>query len=171
MPSTLVALAAAGALTLTACGGGDGSDDSSKKDSVPKSTANDINATDRANLKTGGTLNWPLGEIAENFNYNEIDGTLADGYDVEKALMPIIMKSDAAGTVSPDPDYVTSAKVDENSGKQVVTYEINPKAKWSDGTAISYKDFMAQWTALNGKNSKYKISTSTGYELIKNVAK
>jgi peptide/nickel transport system substrate-binding protein len=61
--------------------------------------------------------------------------------------------------------------VDSSSGKQVVTYEINPKARWSDGTAISYKDFMAQWTALNGKNSKYKISLSTGYELIKNVAK
>ena len=170
-PLTLVALVAAGALTLTACGGGDGSDDSSKKDSVPKSTANDINATDRSELKTGGTLNWPLGEIAENFNYNEIDGALADGDAVDKALMPYIMKSDAAGTVTPDPDYLTSAKVDDSSGTQVVTYEINPKAKWSDGTAISYQDFAAQWTALNGKNTQYKISSSTGYELIKSVAK
>jgi peptide/nickel transport system substrate-binding protein len=61
--------------------------------------------------------------------------------------------------------------VDDSSGQQVVTYEINPKAKWSNGTAISYKDFVAQWTALNGKNSKYKISSSTGYELISTVAK
>jgi peptide/nickel transport system substrate-binding protein len=171
MPVTLITLVTAGALTLTACSGGSGSKDTSKKGSVPKSTSNDIKATDRSKLKQGGTVNWPLGEIAENFNYNEIDGTLADGSDVEKALMPIIMKSDAAGNVTPDPDYLTSAKVDSSSGKQVVTYEINPKAKWSDGTAISYKDFMAQWTALNGKNSKYKISASTGYELIKNVAK
>ncbi|WP_405723723.1 ABC transporter family substrate-binding protein [Streptomyces sp. NBC_01537] len=167
----LITLVTTGALTLTACGGGSDTKDDGKKTSVPKSTANNIAATDRTKLKQGGTLNWPLGEIAENFNYNEIDGTLSDGFDVERALMPIIMKSDATGTVSPDPDYLTSAKVDESSGKQVVTYEINPKAKWSDGTAISYKDFLAQWTALNGKNTKYKISSSTGYNLIASVAK
>jgi peptide/nickel transport system substrate-binding protein len=167
----LITLVTTGALTLTACGGGSDTKDDGKKTSVPKSTANNIAATDRTKLKQGGTLNWPLGEIAENFNYNEIDGTLDDGFAVERALMPIIMKADATGTVSPDPDYLTSAKVDESSGKQVVTYEINPKAKWSDGTAISYKDFVAQWTALNGKNNKYKISSSTGYNLISSIAK
>ncbi|WP_405590774.1 ABC transporter family substrate-binding protein [Streptomyces sp. NBC_01190] len=172
MSVAVVALATAGTLALTACGGGDGKSDAGpKKNSVPKSSVNDISATDRGQLKQGGTLNWPLGEIAENFNYNEIDGTLADGLDVERALMPITMLSDAAGTVSPNPDYLTSATADDSSGKQVVTYEINPKAKWSDGTPMSWKDFEASWKAMNGKDKKYKISSSTGYELIASVAK
>ncbi|MDX3078659.1 ABC transporter family substrate-binding protein, partial [Streptomyces sp. MI02-7b] len=133
--AVMVALATAGALVLTACGGGDEKADAGpKKNSVPKSDANNIKATDRDQLKQGGTLKWPVGEIAENFNYGEVDGALADGFDVERALLPITMLSDAAGNVSPNPDYLTSAKVDDSSGKQVVTYEINPKAKWSDGT-------------------------------------
>ncbi|MFD3451846.1 ABC transporter family substrate-binding protein [Streptomyces sp. NPDC058691] len=168
----MVALATAGALVLTACGGDDGGDSAAaKKNSVPKSSANNIKATDRDQLKEGGTLNWPVAEIAENFNYNEVDGTLADGLDVERALIPITMLSDATGTVTPNPDYLTSAKVDDSSGKQVVTYEINPKAKWSDGTALSWKDWEASWKAMNGKDAKYKISSSTGYELISSVAK
>ncbi|MGW3247709.1 ABC transporter family substrate-binding protein [Streptomyces sp. NPDC001070] len=172
MSVAVVALATASALTLTACGGGDGkSDAAAKKNSVPKSSVNNIKATDRDQLKAGGTLNFPLGEIAENFNYNEIDGTLSDGYDVERALMPIVMMSDATGTVTPNPDYLSSAKVDDSSGTQVVTYEINPKAKWSDGTPLSWKDFEASWKAGNGKDSKYKVSSTTGYELIKSVAK
>ena len=167
----LVALTTAGALTLTACGGDDKTSASPTKTSVPKSSANDINAQPRSALKTGGTLSWPLGEIPENFNYGQINGTLSDGNDVEKAVLPVLMKADASGTVSPDPDYLTSATVNDSSGKQVVTYEINPKAKWSDGTALSYKDFVANWTALNGKNTKYQISSSTGYSLIKSVTK
>lgn len=172
MSIAVVALATASALTLTACGGGDGRHDAAaKENSVPKSSVNNIKATDRDQLKQGGTLNFPVGEIAENFNYNEIDGTLADGYDVERALMPIVMMSDATGTVTPNPDYLTSAKVANDGGKQVVTYEINPKAKWSNGDALSWKDFEASWKAGNGKNSKYKVSSTTGYELISSVAK
>ncbi|MET9876601.1 ABC transporter family substrate-binding protein [Actinacidiphila glaucinigra] len=171
MSVAVVALATASALTLTACGGGDGKSTASKKDSVPKSSVNNIKATDRDQLKQGGTLNWPIGEIAENFNYNQVDGTLADGFDVERAVMPIIMMSDATGTVTPNPDYLTSAEASDSSGKQVVTYKINPKAKWSDGTPLSWKDFEASWKALNGKDAKYKISSSTGYELISSVAK
>ncbi|MFF4649622.1 ABC transporter family substrate-binding protein [Streptomyces sp. NPDC001380] len=168
----LVATIATSALCLTACSSGDGGKGSSSSSKpLPKSNANNVNPVDRAQLKQGGTLNWPLGEIAENFNYNEIDGTLSDGLDVEHALMPVTMIADATGTVSPDPNYLTDAKADSSSGKQVVTYHINPKAKWSDGKPLSYKDFEAQWKALNGKDKKYKISSSTGYELITSVAK
>ncbi|MEU8952219.1 ABC transporter family substrate-binding protein [Streptomyces sp. NPDC048489] len=136
---------------------------------MPKPAANSIKSTARDQLKQGGVLKWPLSEIAENFNYNELDGALADGLAIERALMPIVMISDATGTVSPNSDYLTSAKLNERSGKQVVTYEINPKARWSDGTPLSWKDFEASWTALSGKNNKYKISSSAGYELISSV--
>ena len=47
--------------------------------------------------------------------------------------------------------------------------KLNPKAKWSDGTPITWQDFQAQAAALTGKASGYKISGSQGYDQIKSV--
>ena len=55
--------------------------------------------------------------------------------------MPYAFIADKTAKVAPNPDYVTSAKADTSSGKQVVTIELNPKAKWSDGTPITEKDY------------------------------
>jgi len=52
-----------------------------------------------------------------------------------------------------------------------VTYEINPKAIWYDGTPITWQDFYWQWKSNNGLNKAYQISGSQGYEDIDNVAK
>jgi peptide/nickel transport system substrate-binding protein len=53
----------------------------------------------------------------------------------------------------------------------VITYTINPKATWSNGTPITYRDFQAYWQALNGTNPAYQIATTTGYEDISSVAR
>src|SRR4030095_12614921 len=55
------------------------------------------------------------------------------------------------------------------SPKQVVTYKLNPKAVWYDGTPISAADFIAQWKALNGTNPAYQTSSNTGYNQIESV--
>ena len=55
--------------------------------------------------------------------------------------------------------------------KQAVTYNINPKAIWYDGTPITWEDFHWQWRARNGSNKAYQISSSTGYSDIENVAR
>ena len=51
----------------------------------------------------------------------------------------------------------------------MVTYELNPKAIWYDGTPITAADYIAQWKASNGTNHAYQISASSGYDQIESV--
>jgi peptide/nickel transport system substrate-binding protein len=54
----------------------------------------------------------------------------------------------------------------KESPKQVVTYKINPKAVWSDGTPITSKDFKYLWDQIvNGAD----IYDTTGYASIESV--
>jgi peptide/nickel transport system substrate-binding protein len=122
-------------------------------------------------VKDGGTLTWALTGMPANFNYNNVDGTEEDNFRVVSALLPapFDFKADASPVVKKE--YVESAEVTSTSPKQVVTYKLNPKAKWSDGTPITWADYEAQWKAVNGTNEAFTISGSQGYEDIESVAK
>lgn len=164
----LTATALAVALGASACSS---SKSTSTPKAAPKSTVNDTNPVDRAKLKQGGTLAWPIDQYSTQWNYNEVDGTEASTDNVMRAVIPYLFHFDAGGTPTVDSDYLagepTLATV---GGKQTVTYELNPKAKWSDGTPISEADFAAQWKALNGKNTAFDVASTTGYSQISNVA-
>ncbi|HEV7806680.1 MAG TPA: ABC transporter family substrate-binding protein [Solirubrobacteraceae bacterium] len=128
----------------------------------------DIATTPRDQVKQGGTLRWPLDQFSTQWNYNQLDGTTNATNDVAGALMPYIYDYDEDASVRPDPNYLTSAEVSE-SGKQVVTLKINPKAKWSNDRAISWEDFETQWKALRSAENGFTISSSTGYERVGSV--
>lgn len=130
---------------------------------------NDINPTPASSLASGGTLNWPLSELPQNYNYNSNVGSLADEGSLIYAVMPTLFNFNALGQPVLDTDYLTSAAI-TSSSPQVVTYEINPKATWSDGTAITAADFIAQWKALNGKDATFNAATTAGYSSISSVA-
>ena len=51
----------------------------------------------------------------------------------------------------------------------MVKYHINPKAVWSDGTPITYEDFVGMFTALNGKNAAFKPMSTSGYDQIQSA--
>jgi peptide/nickel transport system substrate-binding protein len=172
----LVALAAAVGLIFTACGSGGGSTKENGASAGsgkggPSSTAYDINAVSREKVPQGGTLRWPLDQIPPNLNYNEVDGTLRDTTDIMNALMPSIFIFDAASVPTVNKNYADSAELTAKDPKQVITYKLNPKATWSDGTPITEADFEAQWKADRDPNSGYKISSANGYEKIESVAK
>ncbi|MDQ1506793.1 MAG: glutathione transport system substrate-binding protein [Actinomycetota bacterium] len=174
--SRLVALAAAVGLIFTACGSGGGSTKENGASAGsgkggPSSTAYDINAVSREKVPQGGTLRWPLDQIPPNLNYNEVDGTLRDTTDIMNALMPSIFTFDAASVPTVNKNYADSAELTAKDPKQVITYKLNPKATWSDGTPITEADFEAQWKADRDPNSGYKISSANGYEKIESVAK
>ncbi|MDQ1487544.1 MAG: glutathione transport system substrate-binding protein [Actinomycetota bacterium] len=174
--SRLVALAAAVGLIFTACGSGGGSTKENGASAGsgkggPSSTAYDINAVAREKVPQGGTLRWPLDQIPPNLNYNEVDGTLRDTTDIMNALMPSIFTFDAASVPTVNKNYADSAELTAKDPKQVITYKLNPKATWSDGTPITEADFEAQWKADRDPNSGYKISSANGYEKIESVAK
>ena len=165
--AVVLALLLAGA----GCSGGGGS--KSASGSTPKAPTglNDIVPTDRADMADGGKLTWPIDTFPVNFNLNELDGALADGAVIMGAIMPGMFNIDAQGHPSVNPDYLTSAVLTATQPKQVVTYKVNPKAAWEDGTPITEADFEAQWKTMSGKNHAFQIVTSTGYENIESVAK
>jgi peptide/nickel transport system substrate-binding protein len=154
---------------LAGCGGGSDSDNGGGGGGEQASaTTNEINPVDRGELADGGDLRWPLGEIPPNFNYHQFDGTLDDNSDVIEALMPSAFEFAADAEPSVNEDYFTSIELTSDD-PQVVTYDINPDATWSDGTPITAADLIAQWQALNGTNPAYNISSSNGYDQMKSV--
>jgi peptide/nickel transport system substrate-binding protein len=169
-------LVAALAMVVAACGGSSGGGGGSASNAKPTKNQEasaqkqiDINEQPLSKLKKGGTVRWAVDQFSTQWNYNQLNGPEASTADVLYGVMPYAFIADKTAKVAPNPDYVTSAKATQTGGKQVVTIELNPKAKWSDGTPITEKDYETQWKALQGKSSAYQISSSTGYEQISSV--
>jgi peptide/nickel transport system substrate-binding protein len=168
----VVAAAVTGSLSLVSCGGGGGSGDGSGSSAGGQSKtiqAFDINPQPRDKVKDGGTLRWGINEFPSQWNRNHVDGNLAMAAVISNALLPSPFISNEKAEISVDHDYVLDAKVTAKSPKQVVTYTLNPKAKWSNGQPITWADYQAQWQALNGKNPDFHIVSSTGYQDIEKV--
>jgi peptide/nickel transport system substrate-binding protein len=157
-------LLAASALALSACGGGGGAPPARALGST------DINPQPRDNIRDGGDLRIPLSLLPSNFNYNEVDGPGVDLGSIDDAVLPRMFNSLADGGVAVNTDYLTSAEL-TSTAPQVVTYTINPKAVWSDGTPITWRDFQIYWQALNGTNPAYQVAGTNGYSDINSVAR
>jgi peptide/nickel transport system substrate-binding protein len=173
--SLLAVLVSATAFVVAACGGSDsgggsggGNAKPTKQQEASATKQIDINEQPLDKVKQGGTIRWAVDQLSTQWNYNQINGPNAATAQVLYGVMPYVFIADKTATTNPNPDYLTSAKAD-NTGKQVVTMEINPKAKWSDGTPITEKDFETQWQALKDPTSKYQIASSTGYDRIESV--
>lgn len=154
-------------LLVAACGGGA----KAPQKSAPSATTNQINALSRNMVKDGGTLTWAFDLMPANFNANQLDGASLNGYSVIYAVMPRLFTNTADGTpvwndalLASEPKVVTSPKL-------VITYAINPKAVWTDGTPITWEDFYWQWKSLNGADKRYQVSGTTGYDQVENVAR
>ncbi|MEU9042816.1 MULTISPECIES: ABC transporter family substrate-binding protein [unclassified Kitasatospora] len=163
------ALAVAVALAVTACtSGGSGSGDGVAKSEPPRQDSQDINAKPLDQVKDGGEVRLPLYQWITQWNPFQVDGTYGDAISIMRTLEPSLFNTDASGTFQPNLDYLVEAKVTSTS-PQVITYKLNPKAKWSDGKPLGYQDFKADWQASNGKDAAYNISDSSGYERISAV--
>ncbi|NDZ82627.1 ABC transporter family substrate-binding protein [Streptomyces sp. SID10853] len=168
--TTVVAIAAALSATLAVagCGSSDGSGNAAKKQAAPQVDSQNINAHPASDLKQGGSLRFAIDQWITQYNVNQVDGQQSDGASIDAAVLPDLFDADAKGIGHPNPNFLVSAKVTSTS-PQVVTYELNPKAKWSDGKPLSWKDFHAQWTALNGRDKAYEAADTTGYDQISKV--
>jgi glutathione transport system substrate-binding protein len=159
-------------LTL-ACG--DSSD--TKKAAAPATapsqgaTASQVNPLPRDQVKDGGKLVWPMDQMPVQYNYNQVDGTEATVAYLWSATMPRVFLLEADGTPRWNPDLLASDPAVVTDPTQIITFSINPKARWSDGKPITWDDFDWQWKALNGTNKAYQIAAANGYEDIASVAK
>ncbi len=163
-PSRRFAVAAAlvgvAAIILSACSSGSSS---------PSTSAASASA-----VKSGGTMTMALDENLAGFNINTsaanefvlqeiLDTVWPQPYIINAALKPVL-----------NTDLLTSVTISSNP--QTITYNINPKAVWQDGTPINADDFIYNWQAQSGNTmytdvggQPYDTASSAGYSQIASV--
>ncbi|MGW0326798.1 ABC transporter family substrate-binding protein [Nocardia sp. NPDC003183] len=131
-------------------------------------STNDINAHDVADLRDGGNLRLVLSSFPESFNYLQIDGGTDSTGDVIEPTLPVAYTSNAAGELAINHDYFTDIQL-TGTNPQQVTYTINPKAVWTDGTPITWEDMRSQAAALSGRDTTYLMTATSGFERVEKV--
>lgn len=154
------ALTAGAAVTLTGCSSGGGN--------AAGTAGTDVATVARAGVRDGGTLRWAVDALPRTLNAYQADAD-ADTATVAGATLPAMFRLDARGNPRVDHDFLTGAEVTATEPRQVVTYRLNPKAKWSDGRAIGAADFTAQWKALSGQDTAYWTARNAGYDRISDI--
>jgi peptide/nickel transport system substrate-binding protein len=162
-----VAATVIAALTLTACSDSN-QEAPSAGGSAEVGSTNDINPQDVANLKQGGNLRLALNDFPPNFNSLHIDGNTGDVASIERPTMPRAFRIGADGSATVNTDYFTSIEL-TGTNPQVVTYTINPKAVWSDGTPITWEDLQSQINATSGKDKGFAIAATNGSDRVEKV--
>ena len=126
-----------------------------------------INKLDPETLIDGGDLRLPLAQFPTNFNPLTIDSVSA--YPMyATAAYPRAFTVNTDGSHVLNTDYFTAA---EQTGvdPQVITYTINPAAVWTDGTPITWQDMKSQAHALSGKDDRYHVFSTVGYDRVESV--
>ena len=109
---------------------------------------------------------WSTTWQIESTNGNSDEDTAT----VMSALLPSPFHFKADGTPFYNADYLTGEPTETTvGGKQTITYELNPKGVWSDGTPITYKDWAANWKSLSGTDAAFAPAGTTGYSQISSV--
>ncbi|GLW59147.1 ABC transporter family substrate-binding protein [Kitasatospora phosalacinea] len=179
LPLALTATVAALSLALCSCsstagsaaGGGPGRAAAAAGGDAPRMTQQEMNARPRDDLRRGGTLTWAIDQYSTQWNPVQADGSEASTNDVVKSLLPTFWRSDAGGVQTPNPAFLLDAESEQRQGRQVVVWTLNPKAHWSDGAPITWRDLQANWQALNGRDPGYKTATTNGFDQVESVVR
>ncbi|WP_223838143.1 ABC transporter substrate-binding protein [Streptomyces venezuelae] len=128
----------------------------------------DIATTARELVADGGVVRWAVDSLPETLNTFQADAD-ATTSRIAGAVLPQLFVLDEKGRPVANPDYLEKAEIVEREPKQVVLYKLNQQAVWSDGREIGAPDFLAQWRALNGKDSAYWTARNAGYDRIEKI--
>ncbi|HUE32670.1 MAG TPA: ABC transporter family substrate-binding protein [Mycobacterium sp.] len=139
-------------------------------DNAAIGTTSDINPQDPATLQDGGNLRLALTDFPPNFNILHIDGNSAEVAAMMKATLPRAFVIGPDGSTTVDTNYFTSVEL-TGTNPQVVTYTINPKAVWSDGTPITWRDIASQIHALSGVDKNFAIAGPSGADRVASVTR
>jgi peptide/nickel transport system substrate-binding protein len=156
------------AFALIAAGCASGADDSAAGLSDALGTTSDINPKNRDEVREGGNLRLAVTSFPANWNTLSNDGNDGEIGDIERPLMPRSFDVDAAGNLTVNKDFFTDVALTSTDPQQV-TYTINPAAVWSDGTAITWEDIAAQAHALSGRDKRFLIAITNGFEFVDKV--
>lgn len=123
----------------------------------------------------GGTATMALDENLTGFNINT---SASSGYELQE-IMNMVWPQAFIVNNSLQPvlnHQLLQSAVQTSDNPQIVVYEINPKAVWSDGTPITADDFIYNWQAQSGSpaysdigNQPYDAAETAGYSQIQSV--
>lgn len=162
--------ALATAATLVVAGCAHPADTGSAGGNAEIGKGSDINPQDPSTLKKGGNLRLAMGALPSNFNTLNIDGNEAETAGMLHWTMPRAFVIAPDGSMKVDTDYFTSVELTKTN-PQVVTYTINPKATWSDGSPITWEDIAAQINATSGKDKAFAIASPNGSDRVASVTR
>lgn len=155
-------------VTLTACGGvaepgGDGRGEITDEQSQ-------YNPQPYENLKDGGTLTTAITEITPQFNLFQGDFT-AYTHTMWNWYNPLMITFTADGEAVYNPDYLTDVEQELVDGNTRITYTLNPKATYNDGTPIDWRSFESAWKTNSGRDKRYIPGSTDGYDRIASVTR
>ena len=156
------------ALTIAGCSSGDQKPPPAGGE-AEVGTTSDINPQDPATLRQGGNLRLALGALPANYNSLHIDSE-GTGGAMLRATLPRAFRIAPDGSTTVNTDYFTSVEL-TGTNPQVVTYTINPKAVWSDGTPITWEDIASQIHATSGQDKAFQFASPNGSERVKSVTR
>ncbi len=137
---------------------------------LPEKGVSYDNPQPRDNVRDGGTLTLPIGELGPNLNVFNVDGNTADNNFAMGWMLPGLWSFSISGEVSPNEDYLLSAELISND-PETVKYTLNPQAKWNDGAPIDWTAFDTTWKTQRGTDPAYNPASTDGYRSIGSVVK
>ena len=158
---------------LAACGGNKKNETNSALgagDDISKAVS--FNPKDRSELKEGGELRLAFNGIPENFNPFNTNGYTSGSIAIQAAMNSAYAggyKYDYTGKPSLNTDYVTEYKAETKNGVQTVTFKINPKAKFNDGTPIDIESVRAAHKIFTAPAGEYQITDAPMWKQVKSV--
>ena len=165
--TAVVAVGAALALTVSACGSSSDSSSGNNDGAVLAQTA--WTKASYGDVKQGGTLVQAVSQLPDNYNYNQINGTLGDLATVQYPITSYSgIKFKADGSWEVDKDYIESATLASKSPEKI-DVKLNPKGVWSDGKPITAADMISFWKAQRGTDKAFEVSATNGFQDIGSI--
>ena len=158
---------------LAACGGNKKNETNSALgagDDISKAVS--FNPKDRSELKEGGELRLAFDEIPKNFNPFNTNGYTSGAIAIQAAMNSAYAggyKYDYTGKPSLNTDYITAYKAETKNGVQTVTFKINPKAKFNDGTPIDIESVRAAHKIFTAPAGEYQVTDAPMWKQVKSV--
>ncbi|GAA1975098.1 ABC transporter family substrate-binding protein [Nocardioides panacihumi] len=122
-----------------------------------------------AAVKSGGTATYTITLPITNWNVLNAGGATYSVIDISNLLEPSAYLVQPDGSVVMNDQLLKSA-TEVKSDPQTIKYEINPNAKWSDGTPIDASDFIYNWQVQDPRQCPAcAMALAAGYDRIKTV--
>lgn len=161
---------------LAACGGGSDKKISGKAASSTEEIVKnlEINKQDRSSLKQGGEFRASVSAIGPNFNILTQSGYTTENLTAFGGACNIpsaigFTSLSPAGEYSLNNDYVSDYKAETVGGVQTITFKLNPKAVFNDGTPVDIEAIRAAWTIYRNPEDGYNVIASPFWQQVASI--